>query len=202
MARKSAGILLYRRDGDAVRSCSSIRAALTGRRRTSAPGRSRRGNTATEEDAEAAARREFLEETGRAVNGPIVPLGEVRQTSGKRVTAFAAEGDLELRAGQEQHASKWNGLRKAGRRGPFPRSTRGMVFPAAGKRKRSCGSAGVSRPAGGVVARHWRRLSPSLPTAQAILIAPMAGRSSPAPRRAGRRPCRSRPSDKAPSASR
>ena len=44
----------------------------------------------------AAARREFLEELGLpAPDGPLIPLGEVRQPSGKLVTAWAVEADLD-----------------------------------------------------------------------------------------------------------
>ncbi|MFI7587263.1 NUDIX domain-containing protein [Spongisporangium articulatum] len=45
----------------------------------------------------AAARREFTEETGLpAPEGDVVELGEFRQGSGKRVTVFALESDLDL----------------------------------------------------------------------------------------------------------
>jgi predicted NUDIX family NTP pyrophosphohydrolase len=47
------------------------------------------------EDASDAARREFAEEIGVAITGPLVPLGEIRQRGGKRVLAFAVEGDLD-----------------------------------------------------------------------------------------------------------
>ena len=47
------------------------------------------------EDALACAMREFHEETGCAATGPFAPLGEGRQKSGKRVTAWAFEGDLD-----------------------------------------------------------------------------------------------------------
>lgn len=47
------------------------------------------------EDALACALREFQEETGCTPTGPFTPLGEVRQKSGKRVTAWAFEGDLD-----------------------------------------------------------------------------------------------------------
>ena len=49
------------------------------------------------EDAEDAARREFTEETGARLTGPLEPLGEIRQRGGKRVIAFAAEGDVDVR---------------------------------------------------------------------------------------------------------
>ena len=54
------------------------------------------GRAGPGEDLEAAARREFAEELGLPVpDGPLVELGEVRQKSGKVVTAWALEGDLD-----------------------------------------------------------------------------------------------------------
>lgn len=55
-----------------------------------------KGEMDADEDAAAAAIREFMEETGVALAGPLQPLGEVRQRGGKRVIAFAIEGDLEV----------------------------------------------------------------------------------------------------------
>ena len=49
------------------------------------------------EDAAVAARREFWEETGMAVAGTLEPIGEIRQRGGKRVIAFAVEGDFDVR---------------------------------------------------------------------------------------------------------
>jgi len=44
----------------------------------------------------AAALREFAEELGHAPpEGPVVELGEIRQKAGKRVIAFAMEGDFD-----------------------------------------------------------------------------------------------------------
>ena len=42
-----------------------------------------------------AARREFAEETSFAAVGPFMELGEIRQPSGKVVTAWAFEGDCD-----------------------------------------------------------------------------------------------------------
>jgi len=48
------------------------------------------------EDPLAGARREFAEELGQAPpDGPAIELGEIRQKAGKRVIAFAMEGDLD-----------------------------------------------------------------------------------------------------------
>ncbi|MEA2870896.1 MAG: hypothetical protein QOH67_872 [Hyphomicrobiales bacterium] len=47
------------------------------------------------EDLLAAALREFTEETGFVAGAPFLPLSPVRQTSGKTVHGFAAEGDFD-----------------------------------------------------------------------------------------------------------
>jgi predicted NUDIX family NTP pyrophosphohydrolase len=47
------------------------------------------------EDPLAAARREFNEETGFTAHPPYHLLGELRQKSGKRITAWAFEGDAD-----------------------------------------------------------------------------------------------------------
>ncbi len=55
-----------------------------------------KGEIGASEEAATAARREFLEETGMAVAGTLEPLGEIRQRGGKRVIAFAVEGDFDV----------------------------------------------------------------------------------------------------------
>jgi predicted NUDIX family NTP pyrophosphohydrolase len=47
------------------------------------------------EEPLAAAQREFEEETGFTACGPFLPLGELRQKSGKRIQAWAFEGDCD-----------------------------------------------------------------------------------------------------------
>lgn len=54
-----------------------------------------KGEIGPGEDPLAAARREFLEETGFASTPPFLPLGELRQKSGKRISAWAFEGDAD-----------------------------------------------------------------------------------------------------------
>jgi predicted NUDIX family NTP pyrophosphohydrolase len=54
-----------------------------------------KGEIAPGEDPLDAARREFLEETGFASTPPFLPLGELKQKSGKRITAWAFEGDAD-----------------------------------------------------------------------------------------------------------
>jgi predicted NUDIX family NTP pyrophosphohydrolase len=57
-----------------------------------------KGEMNPDEDAGLAAVREFAEETGVALAGPLQPLGEIRQRGGKRVIAFAVESDLDVAA--------------------------------------------------------------------------------------------------------
>src|SRR5271155_1246641 len=47
------------------------------------------------EDLLAAAKREFLEETGMAVDGEFLDLGAHKQPSGKTIAAWACEGDFD-----------------------------------------------------------------------------------------------------------
>jgi predicted NUDIX family NTP pyrophosphohydrolase len=47
------------------------------------------------EDLLAAAKREFLEETGMAVDGSVLDLGAHKQPSGKTIAAWACEGDFD-----------------------------------------------------------------------------------------------------------
>jgi len=54
-----------------------------------------KGEIGPDEEPLAAACREFLEETGFTGTPPFLPLGELRQKSGKRITAWAFEGDAD-----------------------------------------------------------------------------------------------------------
>jgi predicted NUDIX family NTP pyrophosphohydrolase len=54
-----------------------------------------KGEYAGDEDPLAVAQREFEEETGTRPHGKFRPLGEVVQAGGKRVSAWAVEGDFD-----------------------------------------------------------------------------------------------------------
>ena len=54
-----------------------------------------KGEYLHDENPLAAAKREFEEETSLSVDGEFLPLGELQQSSGKRVTAWALEHDLD-----------------------------------------------------------------------------------------------------------
>ena len=54
-----------------------------------------KGEFLDDEDALAAAKREFFEETGLAVDGDFIPLNPVKLKSGKKVYAWALEGNID-----------------------------------------------------------------------------------------------------------
>jgi predicted NUDIX family NTP pyrophosphohydrolase len=99
-AKRSAGILLHRRTGDGALEVLLVHPggpfwAKKDLGAWSIP----KGEYQDGEDALAAARREFQEELGSpATDGDLVALGEVRQKSGKVVTAWALEGDIDADA--------------------------------------------------------------------------------------------------------
>jgi predicted NUDIX family NTP pyrophosphohydrolase len=79
------------------------------------------------EEPLAAARREFEEETGIAPCGPFLPLGEVRQPSGKLVSAWAFAGDCDCAAIRSNLFSmEWP--RGSGKMQEFPEVDRGEWF--------------------------------------------------------------------------
>jgi predicted NUDIX family NTP pyrophosphohydrolase len=98
MRNESAGILLYRRSKEEIYVLLVHPGGPFWRRRDLGAWSIPKGLRLPTEDAEAAARREFAEELGRAVTGPLRPLGTVRQRGGKQVQAFAAEGAYPVEA--------------------------------------------------------------------------------------------------------
>ncbi|WP_040921991.1 NUDIX domain-containing protein [Saccharomonospora xinjiangensis] len=95
-SRRSAGILVYQ-------VVSGVPQVLLGHmggpfwaRRDAGAWTIPKGEYSPDEQPEVAARREFTEELGLPPpEGPLIPLGEVRQAGGKLVTVFALSGDLD-----------------------------------------------------------------------------------------------------------
>jgi predicted NUDIX family NTP pyrophosphohydrolase len=94
----SAGILLYRRAGPQLEVLLVHPGGPYWRGKDEGAWSIPKGEMAADEDAQDAARREFSEETGIALPGPLEPLGEIRQRGGKRVVAFAVAGDADALA--------------------------------------------------------------------------------------------------------
>ena len=99
MARRSAGIALYRRSGPELEVLLVHPGGPLWARRDTGAWSIPKGEYGEDEEPEAAARREFAEELGApAPEGELIDLGEVRQQGGKLVRAWAAAGDLDAGA--------------------------------------------------------------------------------------------------------
>jgi predicted NUDIX family NTP pyrophosphohydrolase len=96
MARTSAGVLLYRRRDPGPEVLIGHMGGPFWARRDEAAWSVPKGEHGPDEDALAVALREFEEEMGSPVPASdLVPLGTVRQSGGKVLTVWAAEGDLD-----------------------------------------------------------------------------------------------------------
>jgi predicted NUDIX family NTP pyrophosphohydrolase len=94
--RTSAGILLYRHDADGLRVLLAHPGGPFWVAKDAGHWTVPKGEALPGEPLFDVARRELHEETGHpAPDGPSIPLGEVTQKSGKRVIAWAIEGDLD-----------------------------------------------------------------------------------------------------------
>ena len=95
MPETSAGIMLYRRTGKALEVLLVHPGGPFWAKKDDGAWTIPKGLYESGEEPEAAARREFAEETGYAPAGEMLALGSFRQPSGKRVMAFALEDDFE-----------------------------------------------------------------------------------------------------------
>jgi predicted NUDIX family NTP pyrophosphohydrolase len=101
MAKRSAGILLYRLAGPEPEVLLVHPGGPFWARKDDGAWSIPKGEYAEDEDPRDAALREFEEELGTAAPGgadALLDLGEVRQRSGKVVSAYALEGDLDASA--------------------------------------------------------------------------------------------------------
>lgn len=95
--KRSAGVLLYRRAGCGLEVLIAHMGGPLWAHKENSAWSVPKGEPEPAEELADAARREFAEELGLpAPDGELVPLGELRQRSGKVVTIWAAEGDLDV----------------------------------------------------------------------------------------------------------
>jgi len=125
---RSAGLLLYRRREGRIEVLLGHMGGPFWARKDERAWSIPKGEHPEAEDALAAARREFAEETGTPPpDGPTLDLGEVRQSGGKRVTAWAVEGDLDPSAVKSNtFLLEWPP--RSGRRQEFPEIDRAGWF--------------------------------------------------------------------------
>jgi len=116
----SAGILLYRRASGGIEVLLGHPGGPFWARKDDGAWSIPKGEYEPDDDPLAAAAREFAEELGSPLpDGPRIELGTVRLPSGKRLTAYAVEGDLDpARAVSNTFEMQWP-----------PRSGRMQSFP-------------------------------------------------------------------------
>jgi len=130
MPAASAGVVMYRRTGKGPEVLLVHPGGPFWRNRDDGAWSIPKGEMKPGESPEQVARREFAEELGHALVGALAPLGEVRQKSGKHVTAFAVEGDLDVaRLASNSFALEWPP--KSGKVGTFPEVDRAQWFDLA-----------------------------------------------------------------------
>lgn len=96
MPQKSAGILMYRRKGGVPEVLLVHPGGPFWKKKDDGAWTIPKGLHEPGEEALAAAKREFEEETGAALAGEFIPLGEFRQSSAKTVSVWAVEGEFDV----------------------------------------------------------------------------------------------------------
>jgi predicted NUDIX family NTP pyrophosphohydrolase len=95
MKKASAGLLLYRHAAGALEVMLVHPGGPYWARKDEGSWSIPKGEIEPDEEAMAAARREFQEETGAAVSGEFLPLHPVRLRSGKVIHAWAVSADFD-----------------------------------------------------------------------------------------------------------
>lgn len=134
MAKRSAGLLMYRRKGELEVFLVHPGGPFWAKKDVGAwsiP----KGEYEQDESALDAARREFTEETGFTPEGDFRDLGVVRQPSGKLVSAWAFEGDCDP-GGLTSNTCKIEWPPRSGRFIDCPEVDRGEWFAISDAKKR------------------------------------------------------------------
>ena len=128
MAKRSAGLLLYRKRGEGIEVLLVHPGGPFWADRDAGSWSVPKGEVEIGEEALAVARREFEEETGHSPPaGDPIDLGEIRQASGKVVHAWAVEGDLDpARVTSNTFMMEWPP--RSGRQQEFPEVDRAQWF--------------------------------------------------------------------------
>jgi predicted NUDIX family NTP pyrophosphohydrolase len=135
MAKVSAGLLMYRRRGDALEVFLVHPGGPFWVKKDAGAWSIPKGEYAEDEEPLAAARREFGEETGFEAKGEFLALGEVKQPGGKVVRAWGFEGDCdpgELKS--DLFEMEWPP--RSGRRASFPEVDRAGWFSVSEAREK------------------------------------------------------------------
>lgn len=147
MPKRSAGLLLVRRDSDEREFLIVHPGGPFWAKRDAGAWSIPKGEVAPDENELGAACREFAEEFGRPPPaGPSIDLGEVRQAGGKIVRAFARQGDFDASV-IESNRVEMEWPPRSGRRVSVPEIDRAAWFGADAAREKliSAQSAFVDR---------------------------------------------------------
>ena len=133
--KRSAGILLYRRGPAGLEVLLVHPGGPFWKNRDAGAWTIPKGEIAEGEDALAAARREFREETGFEAQGDATALAPLRQKGGKWVHAWAVEGDCDAGSIRSNTFSmEWPP--RSGREAQFPEVDRAAWFAPEEARRR------------------------------------------------------------------
>ena len=127
MTKTSAGILLYRKVNQRLEVFLVHPGGPLWEHRDSGAWSVPKGEFGHNENAFAAAKREFAEETGFDIEGDYIELTPVRQSAAKTVYAWAVEGDVEATA-MRSNSFTMQWPPKSGRYEEFPEVDRGEWF--------------------------------------------------------------------------
>jgi predicted NUDIX family NTP pyrophosphohydrolase len=128
MAKLSAGLLMFRRQADAIEALLVHPGGPFWAKKDLGAWSIPKGEYTEDEDPLAAALREFQEETGIRPDGQFIPLGQIRQPGGKLVTAWAFAGDCDA-AEIKSNLFSMEWPKGSGRMQQFPEVDRGEWFP-------------------------------------------------------------------------
>lgn len=126
--KPSAGILLFKKEGELLKFFLVHPGGPFWKNKDSGAWSIPKGEIDTQENAFDAAVREFKEETGTDVSGDFIELTLIKQKSGKKVYAWAVEGELNSSAFACKTFIKVEWPPKSGRVTIFPEVDKGEWF--------------------------------------------------------------------------
>jgi predicted NUDIX family NTP pyrophosphohydrolase len=126
--KRSAALLVYRRTGSGTEVFLVHPGGPFWAKKDLGAWSIPKGEFAEDEDGLAAAKREFLEEVGQAIEGNFIALTPVKQRGGKVVHTWAVEGEVDAAAVKSnEFEMEWPP--RSGRTARFPEVDRGQWFP-------------------------------------------------------------------------